>query len=173
MKTESESSRHCSACHQSKPLTDFRRRRAGSEHRHWTCRRCHARHEREREKAKRCGKAIRLAKNFIDVDHPDTVQYLSASVVQSMGGIRRFAAVFREAIDEASRRGNHATVCRTILGLVSLMAHSQPKVEELSDRQLEATIRRSLIDLISEDPEIVIMAAEGLGWKVEKPEANK
>jgi hypothetical protein len=170
MEFESEATRACSSCYAEKPISHYRRRCAGSEHRHCQCRACHNEQERERQKAKRCGKTVSFARSCLDIDNPkDAARLLSALTIQRFGGMARFARLFVEAIDDARRRGRSATVLRCVMWFINLSVAAEPTLDDLSDEQLVKLVRVHVQEMVRENPELAVEAAQRLGWIVIPP----
>jgi hypothetical protein len=137
-------SRLCETCLRVFPLTEFRRRKRGEEHRMRQCRRCHNEMERWRRAAVRArlGKR-RMAKDLAsvrDATSANRVKALCASMVRGYGGTEGFMASWLACLHRDLERGGLAAL-RHLEATIRLMQHCErdrPDYSRMSDEELEA-----------------------------------
>jgi len=145
-------SKICSSCGQLCPLSEFRRRVAGEHQRHTECRRCYNASMRERRQSLRANELARsigrLSRRSI---RPSEVELIASAMMQRFGGLQRFSAEWKFAIDEAASDSVQLRFkLNSMLALVKIFEVASKRVpaqtvESLSDDELEIEINR-LVD---------------------------
>lgn len=139
-------SRLCECCFRTHPLSEFRRRKRGSEHRTRQCRQCHNEFERYRRAAVRA----RLSKRqmdrdlsrFRDASSSNRVKALCAEVVRGYGGAEGFAKAWITCLHRDLQRGGLAAL-RHLEATIRLIRHCEedrPDYSQMSEDELEAMI---------------------------------
>jgi len=98
-----EEMRICIKCGVERPLSEFRRRRSGTEHRHHDCRRCFNEYARERRATRRrklIGQGVREIKN--PRTSPRKVKLVLAAMMRQFGGLSGFVTTWKEQFDHAA-----------------------------------------------------------------------
>jgi hypothetical protein len=139
-------SRLCESCFHTLPLTEFRRRKRGSEHRMRQCRRCHNEFERYRRAAVRARLSKRrMAKDLSqvrDAASANRVKALCAEVVRGYGGAEGFAKAWVACLHRDLQRGGFAAL-RHLEATIRLIQHCEqdrPDYSQMSDEELEAML---------------------------------
>jgi hypothetical protein len=138
--------RLCESCFQVQPLSEFRRRRRGSNHRMRQCRRCHNEFERYRRAAIRA----RLSKRQIardlsrvrDAASANRVKALCAAIIRGYGGTEGFAKAWIYCLSQDLRRGGFAAL-RHLEATIRLIQHcedSKPDYSRMSDQELKQMV---------------------------------
>lgn len=138
--------RLCESCFHTRPLTEFRRRKRGSEQRVRQCRQCHNEFERYRRAAVRA----RLSKRRIardlsrvrDASSSNRVKALCAEVVRGYGGAEGFAKAWIACLHGDLQRGGFAAI-RHLEATIRLIQHCEqdrPDYSQMSDEELETML---------------------------------
>ena len=95
----------CHYCWEDKPVSEFRRKRRGSDKRHPQCRACYAKYMREYRQARRNKE---VAVFFRQVGNPrcssQAVVALCESMVRKVGGPEALATAWKQELDAARAR---------------------------------------------------------------------
>jgi hypothetical protein len=139
-------SRLCQSCFHTRPLTEFRRRKRGSERRVRQCRRCHNEFERYRRAAVRARlskrKMARDLSRVRDAASSNRVKALCAEVVRGYGGADGFARAWIACLRGDLQRGGFAAL-RHLEATIRLIQHCEqdrPDYSQMSDDELEAML---------------------------------
>lgn len=130
-----------------------------------------------RLRAKRRSKLIRT---FVSDVHSETswrrVEGLCAEMLRHFKGIRGFAKAWKVEIERASqvppgapRLLNSFVAIINLMGMVEQNRLTTP-LQQAADEDLAARMQGALLELVRERPEVVLLAAEKLGWEVRAPE---
>jgi hypothetical protein len=135
--------RLCEHCFTPKPLSEFRRRKRGSEHRMRQCRRCHNEAERYRRTAIRARLGKRqMARNLSqvrDAVSANRVKAICAEIVRGYGGTEGFAKAWIACLNCDLPRGGLAAL-RHIEATIRLIQHCEtdrPDFGRMTDQELE------------------------------------
>jgi hypothetical protein len=138
--------RLCESCFHTRPLTEFRRRQRGSEHRVRQCRQCHNEFERYRRAAVRARLSKqRMARDLSRVRYAassNRVKALCAEVVRGYGGAEGFARAWIACLHRDLQRGGFAAL-RHLEATIRLIQHCEqdrPNYSQMSDEQLVAML---------------------------------
>lgn len=138
--------RLCESCFFTRPLTEFRRRKRGSEHRVRQCRRCHNVFERYRRAAIRARLSKRrMAKDLSRVraaSSANRVKALCAEVVRGYGGAEGFAKAWIACLHRDLQGGGLAAL-RHLEATIRLIQHCEQdrlNYSQMSDEELEAML---------------------------------
>jgi hypothetical protein len=138
--------RLCESCFHTRPLTEFRHRKRGSEHRMRQCRRCHNEFERYRRAAVRARLSKRqMARDLSrvrDASSSNRVKALCAEVVRGYGGAEGFARAWIACLRGDLQRGGWAAL-RHLEATIRLIQHCEqdrPDYRQMSDEELEAML---------------------------------
>lgn len=138
--------RLCESCFHTRPLTEFRRRKRGSEHRVRQCRQCHNEFERYRRAAVRARlskrKMARDLSRVRDASSSNRVKALCAEVVRGYGGAEGFAKAWIACLHGDLQRGGFAAI-RHLEATIRLIQHCEqdrPNYSQMSDEELEAML---------------------------------
>jgi beta-phosphoglucomutase-like phosphatase (HAD superfamily) len=98
-------------------------------------------------------------------------------MLEEFGGLERFYDAWKEFYDYSREKGGLARwrAIQVTLRLLTAVseAHARQEKEriaELSDEELEASLERGVREFVRENPAVVLLAAQELGWSVEPPE---
>jgi hypothetical protein len=136
----------CNVCGQENPITDFRRRRRGSEKRHNQCRQCFAAYMRDfrrRRRFKTIGRFATQLKNESDLGR---VVVLCNGMFQKFDGVAGFCRAWKEYIDWAcQQRKILKGVIDSFLGIVNLTVicetnRQKPDYSALSAEELDSVV---------------------------------
>lgn len=134
--------RLCETCFHTRPLTEFRRRKRGSEHRMRQCRWCHNEFERYRRAAVRARlskrKMARDLSRVRDASSSNRVKALCAEVVRGYGGAEGFARAWITCLHGDLKRGGFAAL-RHLEATVRLIQHCEqdrPDYSQMSEQEL-------------------------------------
>lgn len=143
----------CTTCHTEQPLSEFRPRRSGDDHRHNQCRTCfNAYHRRRRRRRLDRGKELdefhRVVKN--PRTSPCTVSVLCGAIIKRFGGLNAFLAEWKRQVDIllATRPGRKAVfdffsaVLR--LALTANEERKAPGLSDLTDEELQQEFDRAV-----------------------------
>ena len=141
------SARLCEYCFSTQPLSEFRRRKRGSEHRVRQCRQCHNEFERYRRAAAR----VRLSKQKIardlsrvrDASSANRVKALCAEIVRGYGGSEGFVRAWIACLHGDLLRGGFAAL-RHLEATMRLIQHCEqdrPDYSQMSDEELEVMLK--------------------------------
>lgn len=138
--------RLCESCFHTRPLTEFRRRQRGSEHRVRQCRQCHNEFERYRRAAIRARLSKRqMARDLArvrDASSSNRVKGLCAEIVRGYGGAEGFARAWIACLRGDLQRGGSAAL-RHLEATIRLIQHCEqdrPNYSQMSDEELEAML---------------------------------
>lgn len=138
--------RLCESCFHTQPLTEFRRRKRGSEHRMRQCRQCHNEFERYRRAAVRARLGRRrMAKDLSRVrkaSSANRVKAVCAEMVRGYGGAEGFAKAWVACLHRDLQRGGAAAI-RHLEATIRLIQHCEqdrPNYSQMSDEELEAML---------------------------------
>jgi hypothetical protein len=183
MIAEATPTRPCVRCFKEYPETRFRRRRKGSDYRHWECNTCHAAAMRLRRAKAKGRELTKLAQGINRARTPaEIVACFGPMLVEDLGGLADFLASWREHIETAAqeRRGGRDVLssCRAIIRLLEFNATygaQQPRREAKEDdlaemtleeieKEMDENIRRALgDDYVADD-------LRSRGWTVIAPQ---
>ena len=159
----------CTKCGIRKSHSEFRRRRAGSEQRHSTCRSCYNQEMREyraTRKQTKLEKTIRSLGRQRRRDHSITTA-LARDALKRFGGVRGFGSEWRRVYDSAQAAGNHMLAFSCVLALVNLMKAAEatePDYDEMDEFVTEDLERRVVFESLETNPGIVEFYARAWGW---------
>ncbi len=161
----------CTKCRIRKSHAEFRRRRAGSEQRHSTCRPCYNQEMREyraSRKQTRLEKTIRSLGRQRRRDHSITTA-LVRDALKRFGGVSGFGREWRRVYDSAHAAGNHSLALSCVLALVNLMiaaeaTESEPDYDEMDGMVTEDLMRQVTFEALEDNREIVEFYARAWGW---------
>lgn len=138
--------RLCESCFHTRPLTEFRRRKRGSEQRVRQCRQCHNELERYRRAAVRARLSKRrMARDLSrvrDASSSNRVKALCAEVIRGYGGAEGFARAWTACLHGDLQRGGFAAL-RHLEATIRLIQHCEqdrPDYSQMSDEELEAML---------------------------------
>jgi hypothetical protein len=138
--------RLCESCFHTWPLTEFRRRQRGSQHRVRQCRQCHNEFERYRRAAVRARLSKRrMARDLSrvrDASSSNRVKALCAEVVRGYGGAEGFARAWVACLHGDLQRGGVAAL-RHLEATIRLIQHCEqdrPDYSQMADEELEAML---------------------------------
>lgn len=167
--------RTCHHCGQDLPLEQFRRRQKGSETRMRQCRECYNISMRNYRRARRNKDLHHFAGRVRRARSSARVCVLADQMMRRFGGPCGFAKVWKQALDEATvQRAGGQVVFSHLKAIVQLVEaastlNRQPDVADLSDEQLAEEFSRGTAELIEDEPELAVAAAQRLGWTVIPP----
>ena len=140
--TVTASSRLCESCFHSQPLTEFRRRKRGSEQRVRQCRRCHNQFERYRRAAIRARISKRRVANDLArvraAGSSNRVKALCAAMVRGYGGAEGFVDAWLACLRRDLDRGGFVAIrhFETTLRLIQHCEEDRPDYRRMSDEEL-------------------------------------
>ena len=162
----------CRHCCEEKPLTEFRRRRTGSEDRHAQCNSCRNRKQREQyalQRAKTNGdlvaKAMRKLKGAATYAE---VEYFIGSMIEVFGGVQGFAQATWKCFGVAPP-GRKLEFFMAMQRAIELSQPPEPDVDAMSDDELDEVFTKQVSELLTENPHVAADALRVLGWSVEPP----
>ena len=159
----------CAKCRIRKSHSEFRRRRAGSEQRHSTCRPCYNQEMREyraSRKQTRLEKTIRSLGRQRRRDHSITTA-LVRDALKRFGGVSGFGREWRRVYDSAQEAGNHMLAFSCVQALVNLRTAAEatePDYDEMDELITEDLERRVVYGALETNPGIVEFYAKSWGW---------
>ena len=169
------------ACHeylQVRPLAEFRLQHRNESRRMNDCNFCHNRSERVRRRDARLkGRDKTIARFAMRLRHAtdaNRVLLLCHQMFARYGGVQGFAeswAMQTKRTRRGSKRALNFFVA--IANLLQFAKDTRPPVKELDDKNLEDELTVTVMRLIEDRPELVIEAAQRLGWQVSPPEASQ
>ena len=116
----------CRDCGVKKELSEFRRRKRGSEVRTHQCHSCHAAEERIRTRMRRNKKDRRVARQGMAAlkraKSARQVEAVCTTMIEKFGGINRLCKVWKDLLDEDLKRGGLAGM-RHMDAVVRLLQH--------------------------------------------------
>jgi hypothetical protein len=112
----------CCFCGQIRPLSEFRRARAGTEFRRAECRQCHATIERERSAARRQKELQQFLRNLTRTRQLGNAIALVTDVVARLGGAKHVARLWHERIEKAPLEQSLSAM-RSLISLSALVEH--------------------------------------------------
>lgn len=164
----------CRHCCEEKPLTEFRRRRTGSEDRHAACNSCRNQQAREtyaQRRSKKNGNLIAAAmRKLKGAASYAEVEYFVGSMVDAFGGVQGFVVAAWEHFDRAPA-GRKLEFFMAMQRLIELSQPPEPDLDSLSDDELEEVFARQVAELLEAQPEVAAGVLRSQGWSVEPPAA--
>jgi hypothetical protein len=142
--------RTCTNCWEEKPITDFRRRRRGTEKRHGQCRACYNAYMREHRAARRHRVVAKLARRVnSNRTNLNRIAAPCNATFRRFGGVGGFCDQWTAHLDAVlvARPGSKAAT-DSILAIVRLVEVCQSQADDgadfqpLSDADLEREIRQ-------------------------------
>ena len=116
----------CRDCGVKKELSEFRRRKRGSEVRTHQCHSCHAAEERIRTRMRRNKKDRTVARQGMAAlkraKSARQVEAVGTTMIEKFGGINRLCKVWKDLLDEDLKRGGLAGM-RHMDAVVRLLQH--------------------------------------------------
>jgi hypothetical protein len=116
----------CRDCGVKKELSEFRKRKRGSEVRTHQCHSCHAAEERIRTRIRRAKKDRAIAiQGMVSLKRAKStrqVEAICATMIEKFGGINRLCKVWKNLLDEDLKRGGLAGM-RHMEAVVRLLQH--------------------------------------------------
>ena len=140
--TQEVPSRLCETCFREQPLSEFRRRKRGSEHRVRQCRQCHNDFERYRRAAIRAGLAKRrIAKDLSRLRQAasvNRVKAVCAEMVRGYGGVEGFAEAWVGCLHGDLQRGGFAALrhLEATIRLVQFCEQERPDYSQFTEEEL-------------------------------------
>lgn len=138
--------RLCESCFHVQPLSEFRRRKRGCEHRVRQCRRCHNESERYRRAAARArlGKR-RMAQDLARVREATStnrVKAVCAEMVKGYGGAEPFVKAWTACLHRDLQRGGLAALrhLEATLRLIQYCEENRPDYSQLTEAELETML---------------------------------
>lgn len=138
--------RLCESCIHTWPLTEFRHRQRGSEHRVRQCRQCHNEFERYRRAAVRARlRKRRMAKDLAsvrDATSANRVKAICGAMVRGYGSTEGFMATWLACLHRDLERGGLAAL-RHLEATIRLIQHCEqdrPDYSRMSDAELEEMV---------------------------------
>ena len=102
---------------------------------------------------------------------------VTTEMLRRMGGLERFAADWKEAVDAAMAAGKLHLVVRSGCALVDLLRVAdelqRQEIREMSDIELQRAMLHQTITALKQRPELVLHAAAELGWTVTPPDGGE
>jgi hypothetical protein len=138
MISQSAATRICTTCLQERPLTDFRRRRSGSQELHGDCRHCHNTKENQRHQRRKHKEFRQLAQNINRARTPnEIVACFGPGMIYSLGGSVAFIAAWHEHLTTAMQdRPGARDVLAAFRAIAKLATSFQDVREEQRKRYL-------------------------------------
>ena len=171
------STKLCTTCWETKPVTDFRRAKRGSDKLRRNCRTCYNSYMRQFRREKRHKTVTSLVRQMV---RPSTrtreVKAIVTIMIQHLGGLERFTQTWKEALDAAVRTGDHRfslqhffAVCRLVQFVGEMESKQQTPVDDLTDKDIEQELSQLVRQQVAADPTMAVGALAELGWKVVPP----
>ena len=110
--TANAETKFCATCGFERPVTEFRRRYAGTEKRHSKCRTCFNEELRERRAAKRRGEFYHEESRLVRARSTNELVGLTNSMIRRFGGIDGVAARFHDYLKGAEAAGKYHLAIR-------------------------------------------------------------
>ena len=171
----------CSECAELKPLTSFRRRYRDRPQRVTVCNFCHVRRERLRRRKKRQQKDQLVIQKFATAYCSTRDQQRRRRIFQlgikAVGGFDSFLKKWVAAIHDLVNRGQSSPRLLRLFELLWELQREQDMqrratLDNTSDADLKNLVDMQLKKLIEQDPELVLSAAQRLGWGLIPPNGS-
>lgn len=170
-----EAVRVCSGCAQIKPDTQFRRRYRDRPDRMNQCNSCHSARERARlarRRQQRRGVEIQKFASAICSTRDRQQRKLICDLgVQQFGGINKFLKTWHDTVRSMVSSGQRSPRLLKFCELIWEIQREEieqlrQELRDMPEDELEALVRRHVAELIQDDPQLAVDAAERLGWRL-------
>jgi hypothetical protein len=101
---------------------------------------------------------------------------VTGEMIARFGGLDRFVATWKDAVDLAAREGKHYLVSRSLVAVLNLTVAStrideaQNQTTDVDDEDLERQFDQAVLRIVAGHPELALRAAQQLGWTLIPPE---
>ena len=174
----SQAERVCRICGDCKPLIEFRFYNKQRGLRRTECNQCRSDYMAARRRARRQRGIHSYAQQVCaSKRHAGRIVAVTTEMLRRFGGLERFAADWKEAVDAAMAAGKLHLVVRSVCALVDLIHVAEQlqrqEIREMSDVDLQRAMLHQTIAAVKQRPELVLHAAAELGWTVTPPEGGE
>ena len=178
MPTAQPPTKACHQCLQNRPLGEFRRQHRNESRLMNDYNFFHNRYERvQRRNTRLKGRDEAIAHFAMQLRYAtdaNRMLLLCRDMFARYGGVQGFAeswAILAKRARPGSKRALNFVVA--VANLLKFAKDARPPVKELDDKDLEDELTVTVMRLIEDRPELVIEAAQRLGWQVSPPEASQ
>ena len=172
VRNELATERVCTQCQRTKPVTNFRRVRTGSERRRNQCNDCNTRYMRRFRANKRLN---RLRRGITPISwssaRPRDIELAITMMIKSFGGLARFCCEWKLAIEDATQNGDHKFALQSFSAIARLTAicsslNQESDLADLSDNELSDYLSDVLVQQMASQPDRAVTMFKEMGWEL-------